>query len=85
MDAVATEHQQVQVQLTGTPSPPLSPACLVLQSLEPFEQPECLSGRITTDPNLEGDHGVVEVRLVFDTHGSRDVQPRHAPHPDAGL
>ena len=70
-DARPPEHQEVELELARTPAPPMPPAELALQVLEPGEEVEGAGRGIRAGRHVEGDGRVVEVGLVGDADRAR--------------
>jgi hypothetical protein len=81
---VATEHEEIEVQLAGTPPLPIAPTERPLQSFEGDEQRQRASNRIGATRNVDRDDRVAELWLIHDADRLRGVERRDAPqvHPE---
>ena len=75
VEAVAAEDEQVEVELAGSPSIAGPPAEGRLETLERQEQGDCTRRGIRATRDIQGDHGIQEVRLVENAHRARGVEP----------
>ena len=79
VDPVATEHEEVEIQLAGTPTLPIAPPERPLQSLEAYEQRQRASSGIRTERDVDRDDGVAELWLVDDANRLCRIERRDAP------
>ena len=82
-DPVATEQQQVEVELARPPAGALPAPERPLQLLERDEQRDGPGRRIRAGRHVELDRRVPELGLVGHADGRRRVEPRHGAQPRA--
>ena len=81
---MATKHEEIEVQLAGTPPLPIAPTERPLQSFEGDEQRQRASSRIGTTRNVDRDDRVAELWLIHDADRRRGVERRNAPQARPG-
>ena len=75
---MAPEHEEVEVQLAGTPPLPIAPTERPLQSFEGDEQRQRASSGIGAERNVDRDDRVAELWLIHDADWLRGVERRDA-------
>lgn len=83
-ETIPAEHEEIEVELAGTPAPAPATTGLALQVLECDEEVRGARRGIGSRGDIERDDRVQEVRLIGDAHGLRAVQPRDATEASAG-
>jgi hypothetical protein len=71
---VATEHEEVEIQLAGTPPLPIAPPERPLQSFEGDEQRQRASSGIGAKRDVDRGDSVAELRLIRDADRLRGVE-----------
>ena len=81
---MSAEHEEIEVQLAGTPALSLAAACVALECLQRHKQVDRPRRGIRACRDVEGDNRVQKVRLIRDAHRLGSVQPRDAADASAG-
>lgn len=84
IDLVAPEHEQVEIELTGTPAPSGPAPGTTLQLFEVGQEREGCASRIVATGDVQRDRGIEKVGLIGVAPGCGAVEPRHTPETDAG-
>jgi hypothetical protein len=71
---VATEHEEVEVQLAGTPTLPIATPECPLQSFESDEQCQRTRSGIRAERDVDRDDRVAELWLIHDADRLSGVQ-----------
>jgi hypothetical protein len=82
-DPVATEDEQVEIELTRSPALAIAAPERPLELLQGHEEGERPDRRIGTARDIEGDNGIAELGLVHDADGVGRVEPGDASKLDA--